>query len=374
MTAFPTAAAAPLALLLLVAVAPRLAGADGVKPAPPQPVEQVVQFRVEHDCLTVRTSVPPTNGMVEVELENLAGTARVDAALRSLRNRPGGALFFKFTHTGPTARGGNGADAGAPGESTDTNLFVRPGYVQLNRVARGGGEMAVVSLSQTGEPGDPLDAAAGGDDRVTLRVRRMVVVTGEVTEEFTRSAPSFVELLRRHPHEAAEHLAPVFRDFRQEAEVLGADTRVAWQVLSARLPRDPAVAREVEALVAQLDADRYQEREAATRRLRELGGPATLVLSDLPRGRYSVEQNSRIDAALAAFRPLSDQAAAGRLKDTEFLLGCLAYSDDPLIRAGALRELERSTGRPLNPPPADREKRLRLVRELRESLASTPSR
>ena len=370
MTAFPTAAAASLALLLLVAVAPRPAAADGVKPAAPRPIEQVVQFRVEHDCLTVRTSVPPTNGMVPVELGNLAGTARVDAALRSRRDRPGGSLFFKFTHTGRTAPAGD--EAGAPGGSTDTNLFVRPGYFQLNRVARGDGEMAVISLSQTGEPGDPPDAAAGGDDRVTLRVRRMVVATGEVTEDITRTAPSFVELLRRHPHEAAEHLAPVFRAFRQEAEVLGADTRVAWQVLSARLPRDPAVAREVEALVARLDADGYQEREAATRRLRELGGPATLVLSDLPRARYSAEQISRIDAALAAFRPLSEQAAAERLKDVEFLLGCIAYSDDPKIRAGAAREIEHLTGRPIKPPPANRERRLRLVRELRESFASTP--
>ena len=369
MTASPTAAAAPLALLLLLAVAPR-AGADGVKPAPPPPVEQVVQFRVEHDCLTVRTSVPPTNGIEPVELANLAGSARVDAALRSLRDRPGGSLFFKFMHTGPAAPGGKGA--GAPGASADTNLFVRPGYFQLSRIVRRGGEMAVISLSQTGEPGDPPGATAGRDDRVTLRVRRMVVATGEVAEEFARTAPSFVELLRRHPHEAAEHLAPVFRDFRQEAEVLGADTRAAWQVLAARLPRDPALVREVEALVARLDADNYREREAATRRLRELGGPATLVLSDLPRGRYSAEQNSRIDAALAAFRPLSEEVAAGRLKDTEFLLGCLAYSDDALIRAGASGELERLTGRPVGPLPADRETRLRLVRELRESIGPTP--
>ena len=371
MTASPTAAAAPLALLLLVALAPRPAGADGGTHAPPQPIEQVVQFRVEHDWLTVRTSVRPTNGMVPVELGNLAGSARVDAALRSLRDHSGGSLFFKFMHTGPSAPGGTGAEP-APGESTDTNLFVRPGYFQLNRVVRGGGELAVISLSQTGQPGDPPDVTRGGDDRVTLRVRRMVVTTGEVTEEFARTAPSFVELLRRHPHEAAEHLAPVFRDFRQEAEVFGADVRVAWQVLSARLPRDPAVVREVESLVARLDADRYQEREAAARRLRELGGPATLALSDLPRGRYSAEQNSRIDAALAAFRRLSEQVAADRLKDAEFLLGCLAYSDDALIRAGAVRELEHLTGRPIKPPPADREKRLRFVRELRESIASTP--
>jgi hypothetical protein len=127
----------------------------------------------------------------------------------------------------------------------------------------------------------------------------MVVATGEVTEDLARSAPTFVELLRRHPREAAEHLAPVFSDFNQEAEVFGADARVALQVLSARLPRDPALVREVNALVARLDADDYQHREAATRRLRELGGPATLVLSDLPRSQYSAEQNSRIDAALA---------------------------------------------------------------------------
>src|SRR6185503_5848642 len=99
------------------------------------------------------------------------------------------------------------------------------------------------------------------DDRVSLRVRRVRLANSELAEDVTRTAPTFAELVRRYPHEAAEHLGPIFRDFKQEATVFGADARVAWQVLSARLPRDPALVPKVEALVRQLDAGDYPARE-----------------------------------------------------------------------------------------------------------------
>jgi hypothetical protein len=338
---------------------------DAVAPAqPPQPIERVAEFAVEDEGLTVRTALRPTNGLTPVEATNLPGTLRADVTLRSRRDRPGGSLFFKLNHASPDA-----AD-GPP--SVETNLFVRPGYLLLNRVVRSGDELWTASLTQSGDFGRSAVPLADRDDRVALRVRRLRVATGELTEDIQRSAPSFVELLRRYPNESAEHLGPVFRDFKQEAAVFGADARVAWQVLSERLPRDAALVPKVKRLVAQLDADDYRERESAARTLREMGGPAALVLCDLPRGRYSAEQNSRIDTLLAAYRPLTNDAAAERLDDPEFLLSCLAYSEDPVIRAGAGRRLTELTGKPVATTPTDRDARLALVDRLRKSIEKVP--
>src|SRR5204863_630718 len=124
------------------------------------------------------------------------------------------------------------------------------------------------------------------------------------------------------------------------------------------MPRDRSLLPRVEALVARLDAGDYRVREAALARLREMGGPAALVLSDLPRQKFSAEQNRSIESMLTDYRPLSDDAAAARLGDTEFLMSCLAYSDDPAVRAAAAGRLAELTGKELpSPPPADREQR-----------------
>ena len=339
-------------------------GADA--PAqPPLPIERMVEFGVEDDVLTVRTALRPTNGLTAVEATNFPGVLRAEVTVRSRRDRPGGSLFFKLNHSRPDPSGGL--------PTVENNVFVRPGYFQLNRVVRSGNDLWTASLTQSGSfaPGDAPQADR--DDRVSLRVRRLRVSSGELTEDVQRSAPTFAELLRRFPHETAEHLGPVFREFKQEAAVFGADARVAWQVLADRMPRDPELVPTVTTLVARLDANDYRDRESAAKALRDLGGPAVLVLGDLPRERYSAEQNSRIDTLLAAYRPLSQEVATERLNDPEFLLSCLAYSDDPTIRAGAAARIGELTGKPvaLN-PRADRDARLALVENLRKTIAQSP--
>jgi hypothetical protein len=143
---------------------------------------------------------------------------------------------------------------------------------------------------------------------------------------------------------------------------------VAWQVLWARLPRDPALVPRVRALVERLDAPDFHEREKAVVQLRKLGGPAALVLSDLPRKSFSAEQNSHIEALLADYHPLPDGTAAERLRDLDFLLGCLAYGEDQAIRAAAAAQVSELTGKKLAPPPADLPERLKLVRQIRAEV------
>src|SRR5205814_1275690 len=294
------------------------------RPLQAQSIKQVVEFYVRDEALCARTAMRPTNGLTPVDVKDLAGSVRVDVTLRSRRDQPGGSLYFKLLHSSPEGR--------KDGRSVDTNLFVRPGYLQLNRVVRDGDELFSLSLTQSGDFGRLAALPNDRDDRVSLRARRVHVSTGELVEDLARSAPSFVELLRRFPHDAAEHLGPVFRDFGQESTVFGADGRVAWQVLSSRMPRDRSLLPRVEALVARLDAGDYRVREAALARLREMGGPAALVLSDLPRQKFSAEQNRSVESMLADYRPLSDDAAAARPGDTEFPTSGVAHSDDPAVR------------------------------------------
>ena len=376
-TPFSPASAALLAAALLVtipttaaatarATQPPAAGDEPGAPAGPQSIERVVEFTVQDEALGVRTALHATNGLTAIDVPELPGAVNVDVTFRSRRDRKAALMFFKLTHS--REDDGNGRAA----VTTDTSVLVRPGYLQVNRVVRSGDDLRSVVLAQSGDFGKTAAPLADRDDRVTLRVRRLRLARSELVEDITRTAPTFTELLRRHPHDVADHLGPVFRDFKQEAAVLGADARVAWQVLADRLPRDPRLAPRVEALVAQLDAGEYRVREEAAKQLRTLGGAAALVLADLPRGRYSVEQNSRIDAVLSEYRPLSAEDAAERLNDVQFLLGCLAYSDDAAVRAAAAERLGELTGRPLpSPPPDDRERRLKLVRELRDALDST---
>jgi hypothetical protein len=348
-----------VALLLVVSAA--RADDPSERPLEAQSIKQVVEFYVQDEALCVRTAMRPTNGLTAVDVKDMPGSVRVDVTLRSRRDQPGGSLFFKLLHSSPEGR--------KDGPSVDTNLFVRPGYLQLNRVVRDGDELWSISLTQSGDFGRLAALPNDRDDRVSLRARRVHVSTGELAEDLARSAPSFVELLRRFPHDAAQHLGPVFRDFGQESTVFGADGRVAWQVLSSRMPRDRSLLPQVQALVAQLDAGDYRVREAALARLREIGGPAALVLSDMPRKKFSPEQNRSIEAMLADYRPLSDEVAAARLSDPEFLLSCLAYSDDSAVRAAAAGRLAELTGKELpSPPPQDREQRLKLVEELRKSI------
>ena len=322
-------------------------------------IRQVAEFCVEKDVLGVRTVLPPTNGLTPVEVIDLPGTLRVDVTLRSRRDSPQGFLYFKLMHSGEGVAGG---------PSTETNLFARPGYFQLNRVARTSNELRTTTLTQSGDFGNSPAPLNDRDDRVALRYRRVRVATGEVVDDVARTAPTFPELLRRFPHDAAQYLGPVFRDFGQESAVFGADTKVAWQVLWARLPRDPALLPRVKVLVAQLDSARFREREKALMQLRELGAPAALVLSDLPRRNFSTEQNSHVETLLAQYRPLPESIAAERLKDVDFLLGCVAYSDEATVRAAAAAQVSELTGRKVEAPPQDLAQRLKLVQQVRQEL------
>src|SRR5881394_2667824 len=129
-----------VALLLVASVAAR-ADDPTERPLEAQSIKQVVEFYVQDEAVCARTSMRPTNGLTAVEVKDLPGSVRVDVTLRSRRDQPGGSLFFKLLHSSTEGR--------KDGPSVDTNLFVRPGYLQLNRVVRDGDELFSLSLTQS---------------------------------------------------------------------------------------------------------------------------------------------------------------------------------------------------------------------------------
>ena len=119
-----------------------------------------------------------------------------------------------------------------------------------------------------------------------------------------------------------------------------ADPAEAFQVLSDHRPVDEAAAADVRSLLPALASDRFDEREAASARLRALGRPGAIAIRRMDRKGLTPEQSARLDAAASVFFPLTNEQAAARRSDPDFLTGCL-LSDDRTDRAEAVARLER---------------------------------
>jgi hypothetical protein len=152
------------------------------------------------------------------------------------------------------------------------------------------------------------------------------------------TANDVLELRRKYPAEVAKYVDPIFAALQQEPLLARVDPRLAWQVFPGAFTPQPAVIESVRALVKQLDAQNFRQREAASRELEALGQPAALVLMHSPRQGLSEEQINRIDTFVAKYKPASDEEAARLRGSRDFLLDCLS-SREPAIRTAALKQL-----------------------------------
>jgi hypothetical protein len=129
----------------------------------------------------------------------------------------------------------------------------------------------------------------------------------------------------------------------------------------------------VQSLLKKLDAENFQDREAASKALAALDQPAALALRRMDRAGWSEEQVGRVDAFLAKYKPTNDVDAKRLRRDRDFLLDCL-FSDDAQIRQLAFNELQQVVGRPiefnLTAPP---QQRLESIQRLRASIGATPT-
>jgi len=186
-------------------------------------------------------------------------------------------------------------------------------------------------------------------------------------------ADDVVQLRRKYPRETVEYLQPMLAAIRQEAAVFGIDHREAWQVLQKHLQVDPKVADQVKKLLADLDAEEYATREAASEALDKLGEPGALAVMRMSRTSLTPEQHSRLDAFIAKYKPFSEADATRYAADVPFLLDCL-YTDDQPMRTLAIKQLKEQTARPIDlPTDATPSQWLIAVRRLQKQLIAGPT-
>jgi hypothetical protein len=208
-----------------------------------------------------------------------------------------------------------------------------------------------------------------GEPRVTLHVQ----VTTPPGVRLQLAADNIVELRRKYPAEVAKYLDPIFRTLSQDGLLAKVDPKLAWQVFGDDYKPSAELTANVQALVKKLDAESYQDREAASKALEALGQPAALAVKRMDRQSLTEEQVGRIDAFLAHFKPTNDVDAKRLRSDRDFLLDCL-FADDDQIRRLAHAELEKVVGRPVpfdvTAPPAQR---LESIKALRATIGAVPS-
>jgi hypothetical protein len=305
---------------------------------PPAPIADVAQLRRDGDRLQIVTALAPAQGQWRIRVTDLDGLFSVNNNVVHRRGAPalaplppGGRAvpefflfeWFQFDQPGLT-------DVG-------TTLQTLPINVQLSRTTEtpdgGGMQIQVIEQRYPGAWGDgpPLKFTVsdqGGNGRPPA-------------PDQAWSAESFGALCRLHPGPVARYLEPILRDLHADAAVLTPEPALAYQVFAADVAVDPAAEKKVKALVAQLDADDFHDRDAAGEQLRALGPVAAVVIGRMKVDDLSPEQRARTAAVLRHFRPV-DGADADRLRgDADYLLTCLNDTDPFVVRSalGRLREV-----------------------------------
>ena len=314
-------------------------------------IQDVIQLRVEQDQLAVDTPLSPMEESLVV-IPGLPGISKMRIA-NSLQAPQPTLILINFENL----------RFDSPDALTTQNVISYvPGRLMLHRLeGLPDDQMRNIQLIQS----DQYLQDNGG------RIMLYVQITGANAVDLKLFADSFTDLRRKYPLETARYLDPMFRALRQESVFARVDPKLAWQVFADAYQPTPEHLDKTKALVAQLGAESFKDREAASDTLKQLGEPAAIVLMRSDRKGLNEEQIGRIDAFLTTFKPVSEAKAATLRKDSNFLLDCL-YSEDGAIRQLALAELTKVTGKPIAfDSSAGLEARIEAVAKIRESLAPT---
>ncbi|MGE0758318.1 MAG: hypothetical protein AB7F89_18210 [Pirellulaceae bacterium] len=177
---------------------------------------------------------------------------------------------------------------------------------------------------------------------------RFTMSSGE--ERCEVQAPTFWHLLLGEGPMCRETLVPVLQRLRPTWRLWETAERVQAELLRhGQEPRD-LQRSEVERLVGQLSASRFQERQVAAQQL-EKSGPAVIphleaLLAAARQGQrcWSGEQRERLERVLETLRPLvadSPERVAEWLVDDEQVWLALMKAPEPATRKMAARQLAR---------------------------------
>jgi hypothetical protein len=302
-------------------------------------LRDVVSFALEKDELVLRTSIPPTEmaavvvggkpTLISVMTQAGDGGA-VGAATAPANKAPYQPTIFQLERHELTPTGGIAI----------TQMSAIAPRVSISRSSEGPHEpLRNVDFIQN-DPGFLEES----DNAVRFYVQ--VIDKDETVVDLKLGATNLAELRRRYPTETMRYLEPMFRDFGQSGVLFQINSKAAWQVLGATHTPPADLAKQVDAVLARLDADDAKVREAAAKELEQLGQPAALVLMNRDRSKLSEEQLSRVETFLSAYKPLSDEEAARMRDDPEFLLMALS-SDEPELANRALDRLKEVAKQPI---------------------------
>jgi hypothetical protein len=315
-------------------------------------LSDVLQFKIEGNDLTLTSKLPTTDGYARLNVAGLKGYSKVQV-------NAGGVSSFQLLHQ----------DFPPDGVVVLTMVFSMQNHLQVSRDEERNDERRNIQLIQSDQSISDGSAPAAGagpvEDKVKLYINVTKKLNDETVQDLKLSASSMMELRRKYPAEIARYIEPIFRDLHQESVLAQVDSRLAWQVFASQYQPEPKVESHVKQLAAKLDAENYGDRELASKELQKLGAPAALVLMRLPRGSMTDEQQTRVDALVAPFKPLADDEAKKLKSDKFFLMDCL-YGEDVQIRGWALAELQKVLGRTvainIDAPQAEREEAVAALR------------
>ncbi|MEA2711899.1 MAG: hypothetical protein QOF78_4500 [Phycisphaerales bacterium] len=317
-------------------------------------VSQVIRVTINDKDLLVASSLPATEAAI-VSAPGLSGLTKV-TVLRQGDDKNAPLARFSLEN----------ADYSAP-DAVSIHTSVQmpvPGQLHLNQDYNLlADEVHTVQLIQN------LSEIVEGEPRVRLYVQ----ITAQPEVNLRLEAENIVQLRHKFPAEVAKYVDPIFRSLRQDGLLAQVDPKLAWQVFADAYTPPANVLATVQGLVKKLDAEKFQDRETASKALEALGQPAALALLRVDRSGWSEEQVGRVDAFLAKFKTTDDAEAKRLRKDRDFLLDCLFSEEEP-IRRRAHAELQKLVGRPvefdITAPP---EQRLESIKRLRASIGAAPA-
>lgn len=333
--------------------------ARNMRPLPQHRMSDVMEIRPEGKYLVLRTPLNdiPAEQQMRATIDGMHGigivTVKRDDQATGFAEPTGFSLAFM--------------DFPAPRETTNISVTLNPLPRQLSisktTQTTNGPTYQVIFTQQKA----PSTGGSGFVQLIVIETRAQ----GAAPDQINLEGSDFFSFIREHPAETEQHLRPLFREFGQEA-VFAPDATAAWQVFSDLWRPDPAVIRQVDALLPALNAEDYHTRNAAQTRLEQLGRDGAAVLIHIDRSRLTPEQNARIDRALVPYAQLAPKEAARLRSDPGFLLDCL-YSDSASLRAAAVNRLRQAIRPDLQfDVNASAESRAAAVQALRAQLV--PSR
>jgi hypothetical protein len=176
---------------------------------------------------------------------------------------------------------------------------------------------------------------------------RVVVVERQTTAVSTRAA-NLLELRLRHPQVVNDCILPLLEQLGA-ADVLAPGAADVYRVFT-EIAAEEDVADAVRALLPELSAAGFEQRQEASDALRRLGPDAVPVLLRLDPLDLTPEAQARVHKLLLEHsrRQVADSQAMRR--DLRFLADCLDFNDER-VRAAAMAQITQLTGWTV--PPAD---------------------